>query len=305
MNNLQILWVARSYSLPETGVKEHTHPYYHMFYVVNGNCIFYSNGKRFSLNAGEGLLVPKHAKHSFSVLSGTPAKYLEIKFTVKKTDMDNLYSRETISFGNDNVIDYLIEKIVMEFQTPGNLSGEAASSYLFSVLSLLTEKMRHSESNNYRFIDANGYSKLSGQIVKYLEENYSKNISLDDIAAALGYNKSYLCVAFKNDTQTTILDCLNTIRVRRAAELITYSEEKLSNVASLCGFSSVSHFTRVFQKHVGITPGQIRRAYPADILTSDYVKRKELAEKPDRFMYSVLAKKNFSLGEICGDLNKK
>jgi AraC-like DNA-binding protein len=98
-------------------------------------------------------------------------------------------------------------------------------------------------------------------------------------------------VAFKKDTGFTILDCLNTIRIRRAAELIVYSDHGFAQVADMCGFTSVTHFNRVFLKYVGITPGQCRRAYPANILfgTGD-----GSANPSNRFMYSVLAHKTIT-----------
>ena len=115
---------------------------------------------------------------------------------------------------------------------------------------------------------------------------------MDSLAQAMNHNKSYLCVAFKKDTQLTILDCLNTIRIRRAAELIVYSEYNLTQVADACGFASVSHFNRVFLKYVGITPGQCRRAYPVDILI--HPENSNEIERANNFMYSVLAQKLIS-----------
>ena len=115
---------------------------------------------------------------------------------------------------------------------------------------------------------------------------------MDSLAKAMNHNKSYLCVALKKDTQLTILDCLNTIRIRRAAELIVYSEYNLTQVAEACGFVSVSHFNRVFLKYVGITPGQCRRAYPVDILI--YPENANEIERTNNFMYSVLAQKLIS-----------
>ena len=113
------------------------------------------------------------------------------------------------------------------------------------------------------------------------------------MAQVLGYNKTYLCGAFKKNTHLTILDCLNTIRIRHAAELIVYSDHSLAQVADMCGFSSVSHFNRVFLKYVGVTPGQCRRAYPVDALI-DPPDSSTRSPRPAGFMYSVLARKRIT-----------
>ena len=142
-------------------------------------------------------------------------------------------------------------------------------------------------------MDATSFSELSQQIVSYLEAHFHEDISLDTLAQALGYNKSYLCVAFRKNTHFTILDCLNMIRIRRAAELIVYSDHSLSQVSDMCGYASVSHFNRVFLKYVGITPGQCRRAYPADILFGKFEHGEE-SKHPNRFVYSALANKHIT-----------
>jgi len=96
------------------------------------------------------------------------------------------------------------------------------------------------------------------------------------------------------------------IRIRRAAELIVYSDHSLSQVASMCGYASVSHFNRVFLKYVGITPGQCRRAYPADILFGNFSKGSAPNDQPNRFVYSALAHKRITPEVIREfDKNKK
>ena len=80
----------------------------------------------------------------------------------------------------------------------------------------------------------------------------------------------------------------------RAAELIVYSDHSLSQVSSMCGYSSVSHFNRVFLKYAGITPGQARRAYPANILFGFPDRAQKPASPSENFMYSVLARKRIT-----------
>ena len=94
------------------------------------------------------------------------------------------------------------------------------------------------------------------------------------------------------------------IRIRRAAELIVYSDHSLVQVSQLCGFSSVSHFNRVFLKYAGITPGQARRAYPADILFGSPKSGDKTNAQADQFMYSVLAQKRIT-PEMTGSLTEE
>ena len=133
-------------------------------------------------------------------------------------------------------------------------------------------------------IDTLGYNKLSKRVIAFLTDHYGENLSLDDISAGVGVTKNYLCNAFKLNTNITIVDCLNMIRIRKAAEQIVYSDLPLTQIAQMCGYVSASHFNRVFMRYVGMPPGQCRRAYAYDMAG-------ENTRLPGSFISSVLSGK--------------
>jgi len=185
------------------------------------------------------------------------------------------------------------------------LADKPAAVYMSALLCAITEKDRVADAGSFRYVDASAFGELARSVIRYLEAHFWEDLRLDDIAQAVGHNKSYLCVAFKKDTGFTIVDCLNTIRIRRAAELIVYSDHSLAQVSEMCGFASVSHFNRVFLKYAGITPGQCRRAYPADILFGRGPEKKDASSQSERFIYNVLAQKRLTPKEVVQmDANK-
>lgn len=292
MEKPQILWVAKSYALPEAGVKNHSHPYYHMIYISRGECRLVSGDQTYALRAGQCLLVPRKTDHAYTNEKDTTMEYLEIKFALPKAALDAQLLKRGIRTSDSALIGMLFQQVLKEYSQMNHLADDAATAYLMAILSALGEQERTGQQQSFRYVDASAYSPLSQQIIRYLEEHYAEDLSLDSLARAMGRNKSYLCVAFKNNTQFTILDCLNMIRIRRAAELVVYSEHSLTQVAQMCGFASVSHFNRVFLKYVGITPGQCRRAYPAGLLIGP--RNGTSPEVQNNFMYSVLAQKRIT-----------
>lgn len=298
MEQFQILWVAKSQTAPGNGVKAHTHPYYHMLYIQNGACRVEVGGDTHVLSQGWCILIPPDTEHSFSNEDPVSLDYLEIKFVMERS--------VTLRVSDSPLAGSLFQQIVREYPALGALADKPAAAYLSALLCALTQKERLEETERFRYVDAASFGELTRNIVRYLEEHYQQELRLDDIAHSMGYNKSYLCVAFKKDAGFTILDCLNTIRIRRAAELIVYSDHSLAQVADMCGFTSVSHFNRVFAKYVGITPGQCRRAYPAGILFGDRDLSDSAQKRSDRFVYSALAHKTITpqmIREL--DLNEK
>ena len=283
MEQLQLLWVARSCVTPQSGVKAHTHPYYHMIYIENGVCSMIAGGQHYTLEQGQCILIPPHTEHSYSNEASVTVDYLEIKFTAA--------SSIPLRVSDSALAGSLFRQVVQEYPLLGRLADKPAAAYMSALLCAITEQDRMAESASFQYVDASAFGELARNVIRYLEAHYQQDLRLDDIAAAIGNNKSYLCVAFKKDTGFTILDCLNTIRIRRAAELIVYSDHGLPQVADMCGFTSVTHFNRVFLKYVGITPGQCRRAYPANIL---FGIGKDPASPSNQFMYSVLAHKTIT-----------
>ena len=291
MERVQLLWVAQGHTLPGSGVKNHRHPYFHMLYITAGQGKFLVEGEEYTLTPGQCLLIPKGGDHAYTNPNEDIMEYLEVKFSLGQNSLDTALSKTGTIVSDTGLVGPLIHQILQEYSDLGSVADESAVSYLVTILNLLCQDVRYRKKPKSRFIDASDFSSLSQKIIRYLEENYATDVSLDALADSLDYNKSYLCVAFKKDTGMTILDCLNTVRIRRAAELIVYSDHSIAQVASQCGFASVSHFNRVFLKYVGTTPGQCRRAHPGDIMFEDPEKGKALHAIPNRFIYSVLAHK--------------
>lgn len=293
MEQVQILWVGRSRVESMAEVKGHSHPYYHLFLISSGTILLSVAGEDIVLQAGQGLVVPENTEHAYVNQSGDEAAYLELKFAIPSSSLNAQMKRVGVCRFDEPAAGLLCEQIVQEYSDLGGQADASAASYLLALIYMLTRTNRYEKQRDFRYIDAETCSPLTQKIVAYLEEHYAENVSLDDMAEALGRGKTNLCVTFKKDTQSTIWSCLNLIRVRRAAELITYGDYSLQQVGALCGFSSVSHFNRIFLKYAGVTPGQCRRAYPADVLMDP--SRFTGKDRTNRFMYSVLAQKRITM----------
>ena len=74
-------------------------------------------------------------------------------------------------------------------------------------------------------------------------------------------SSSYFARAFKQTTGTPPFRWLTNQRIVRAKELLQDPSRELADIAQLCGFVDQSHFTRVFSKSEGHSPGRWRRLY--------------------------------------------
>ena len=106
-------------------------------------------------------------------------------------------------------------------------------------------------------IDKNAITKLSA-VFEHVEENLSREISLEEVATLNGMNREYFCRFFKRSCGITLVDYLNFARIHRAEELLISTQESISDISELLGFSSVSYFTRVFKNITNTTPAYYR-----------------------------------------------
>lgn len=286
MESLQILWVNRSISPQGSGVKPHDHPYYHMFVCLTGELAFMVNDKSLILKKSDCIIIPRKTSHSYFNKKKTTVEALEIKFTIRSKTLASKIDALGLPFSNDALAIGLVREIVNEFESGSHLAEESSKSYLNAVLHLFMKSTSNSavqSSENYE------ESELFQKISSYVEEHYQEPFSLDRMANDLAFNKTYLCTAFKKETDLTILDYFNLVRIRHAARLLSYSENSIAKIAKLCGFGSASTFNHTFQKYIGTTPSEVRKAYPNGIILENKVPKLSKSRNPNHYLFNVLA----------------
>jgi AraC family transcriptional regulator len=97
------------------------------------------------------------------------------------------------------------------------------------------------------------------RVTEYMRENLASNITLAELAEMTGLSQSQLGRAFKASTGITPHRYLLHQRIARAQELLLAGSVSLAEIALATGFAEQSHFTRVFRREVGASPGAFRR----------------------------------------------
>lgn len=126
------------------------------------------------------------------------------------------------------------------------LHGEEAKGQLPVRLNNVTQSA--SEIKNY----------LIERIVKYLEQNYAKPLTLEYLADEFLISGGYLCRLFKKKIGMNFVDYLNMIRLAKVKHLLLTTNLRVYEIANMCGYADQNYFIKIFRKNTGVTPTYFR-----------------------------------------------
>ncbi|MFB5198310.1 helix-turn-helix domain-containing protein [Neobacillus sp. KR4-4] len=98
---------------------------------------------------------------------------------------------------------------------------------------------------------------------KWINENLSKKITLQDISDYIYMNPTYFCQYFKKQTGKTVFDYITDLRLETAKELLFEQDLKVIDIAQLVGYQDPKHFSRLFKQRWGSLPSEFKKKYKA------------------------------------------
>ena len=96
------------------------------------------------------------------------------------------------------------------------------------------------------------------QFSVWLEHHYMQDVSLDQAAEAMGMSAFYFSRFFRTSYNQTFLEYLTAYRIDRAVELLQQTDIPVREIAVRVGYTDANYFTKVFKRHLGVTPTEYR-----------------------------------------------
>lgn len=112
-----------------------------------------------------------------------------------------------------------------------------------------------------RTIAAGKNEKSSGVIEEaeaYIQKNFGKEISLDDVSREVNISPYYFSKIFKESTGKNFIEYVTEIRIEKAKELLLTSDYSMKEICLMTGYSDPNYFSRAFKKNVGVTPTEYK-----------------------------------------------
>lgn len=178
---------------------------------------------------------------------------------------------------SEKVVDRVRERLL---QLPG-LRGFASVSLFLDILNDLAtagaDQMHIIGTPDYEQ-QTDGNERIKS-ILQFVENNYSRKITLEEIGREVGMSPSSVCRYFKKNTCQNLWTYINGFRIVRAAQMIVQTDDPISQISARCGFCNISNFNHAFRQRIGSAPGDYRRRFGSTVISPDRTQVEEIGRK--------------------------
>ncbi|MBE5908459.1 MAG: helix-turn-helix domain-containing protein [Lachnospiraceae bacterium] len=249
----------------------HWHPEIELTYVVSGEMLYSINDKTYHLKAGDVLFGNQSTLHEGHQWEESDCEYIAVTFLPKL-----IYGFEGSLIQEKYVTPITERSGVASLHLDGSEDWHQAATKLlktviasyetgkemFTVQQLLFFWQILYEHFPIEEKKVAGHSKHYDQIrdmISYIENHYTEQITLDDVAVAAHLSRSECSRVFKKVMGTSLFSFIQNYRIEKSCALLTETDAPISEIAESCGFSDGNYYTKVFQKVMGCSPSTYRK----------------------------------------------
>lgn len=229
---------------------------YLIHYILSGKGFFQCENKIYHLSKGDAFLIKPNTLIYYQADTDEPWTYTWIGFQGLKieaylnrtTHMEN----PCVNYNENEILKCCHEKMFKAYQLPKNrdlMMNSILYEYLYN-LSITFPKTDISQSEKHiSYIE---------EALKYIESNYSEQISINKIAKWLNLDRSYMYRLFKSITGISPQEYLLDFRIRKACDLLKNTDLTITNISRSVGYEDSLYFSRLFKNKKGKTPSEYR-----------------------------------------------
>ncbi len=256
-------------SLPEYHMPFHTHESCEIMYVTSGRCLVFCPEETHTLTANQFIFLRSGTPHRLEIGTGHPCAILNLEFSFRQNNrgipLDELikgcpsflgfWDNGEPYFVADDMrnMGYSMKDLITQLQ-----KKEKDSSYLLRLLFYRTMVELSYCAWRGRKVPGILYLKKA---CSYIDQNLLEPLSVPEIAAQAGINKSYLQLLFSRLMNCSIGEYITKKRMEQAAFLLTNSSLGITDTAFSCGYNSRQHFSHTFEKFYHMSPSAYRKLH--------------------------------------------
>lgn len=255
------------------------HEYTELYFLLEGERYYFIEQNRFHVKPGMAVLISPEQLHKTSETEGQSghrrflleldtdflSSFFLLSDLSSTIDFQERYGGITVFSEQDwKQVLSIIDMIKVEMGNKSDLSTNICKLLVSQLLLLYMRNHKSTDTNMYKVKSSLNNVHASMQyivqdVLLYLQEHYTENLALDEIANHFHISKSSLTMNFKNITGLTINEYIRVYRIRKAKALLLNSNVSITEIASQTGFGNVTYFERVFKQFYEMSPLRFRK----------------------------------------------
>lgn len=235
--------------------EKHWHRSIEIFAVCKGNLEFYIDDHLWHLTQGEFVIVNSNEVHAID--SPLPNETIVLQIPLKV--FENFYTdEEFIWFSHepedqDQSFMNLVTELYQVYQGKQLGYELEANSIFYHILYLMVKNYRMTQVDQRSIRKNRNLNRLSA-ITSYMKENYTNEITLEELGRIFGYSPTYLSRMFQKYAGITFKNYLQNIRLGYVLKDLNSGKYTITEAALRNGFSGSKALSRAFRKRYGILP---------------------------------------------------
>lgn len=253
---------------------KHFHTQYEIFYIVEGERIFFFNNREYLAKAGDLILVNSNLIHMTRSASGSDTGHNRIILYISREKMNSYEtmfpSLHLIQFFDDYYGIYHLNEeqrvlILSLFRSIRHGLSNRTRNYrtgidldilawLFKIMDFARQRHQEMpiESDDPKY-------RAAYSIADYLTEHCGRPVTLNELCGHFYLSKSYICRIFKEVTGYTVSEYTNIHRIRKAKRYLEETDMSISEISHLLGYESLTYFERMFKHYTTLSPLKYRK----------------------------------------------
>lgn len=248
----------------EKAMDMHIHDCYELYYSISGGKQFLIDNRFYSIAPGDLFMINQYESHKLTQIDSAIHERIVIsihpdytkQLSSAETNLDFCFSHRDDAFSHKISLNreqqsrflYYINKITSATGYAHDIIERTAFTELLVLLnSLSNSNMTDTAPDNHK------YNHQVDDILRYINQNITRNITMEVLAGEFYLSESYICRIFKAATGTTINKYITARRISIAKALLNEGVS-VSEAFERSGFNDYSNFFKAFTKAVGISP---------------------------------------------------
>ena len=231
---------------------------YHILYIAEGCCYVTENNKEKPAYAGSVIVYLPKERQEYKFYSGTKSTSYFIHFSGSACselfEKFNLTGKRIFHIGKSTHIENTFNQLIDEFNLKLPFYEYSCQSYLLIILSVISRQISFPKSR----AELRSKEKIE-KTCRYMYANYSKNIAITEYAKMCNLSESRFSHIFKEYTGYSPVQYLLNIKIKRAKELLEYTDLSILQISDMLGMQSQNYFSRIFKNHTKTSPTEYRK----------------------------------------------